>query len=124
MYGGILMNFDRSLIFSYLEEDNIQRAFFRVRPLLTLDGDVQQEALQLWPNEGGLRIVPDRNEQHTFKTRMRTLGSYCVVDLRGQPAEAGKIPVSDQNLKRHCVLPKTKEENIHLPYCIFFIDSV
>ena len=85
------MNFDRSLIFSYLEEDNIQRAYFRVRPLLTLEGDVRQEALQLWPNEGGLRIVPDRNEQHTFKVRMRTLGSYCVVDLRGQPPEAGKI---------------------------------
>ncbi len=85
------MNFDRSLIFSYLEEDNIQRAYFRVRPLLTLDGDVREEAGQLWPNEGGLRIVPDRNEQHTFKVRMRTLGSYCVVDLRNQPAEAGKI---------------------------------
>lgn len=85
------MNFDRSLIFSYLEEDNIQRAYFRVRPLLTLDGDVQQEALQLWPNEGGLRIVPDRNEQHTFKVRMRKLGSFCVVDLREQRVEAGKI---------------------------------
>lgn len=85
------MNFDRSLIFSYLEEDNIQRAFFRVRPLLTRDGDVQQEALQLWPNEGGLRIVPDRNEQHTFKVRMRKLGSFCVVDLRDQRVEAGKI---------------------------------
>lgn len=85
------MNFDRSLIFAYLEEDNIQRAYFRVRPLLTMDGDVRQEALALWPNEGGLRIVPDRNEQHSFKMRMRTLGSYCVVDLRGLPAEAGKI---------------------------------
>lgn len=85
------MNFNRSLIFSYLEEDNMQRAYFRVRPLLTLDGDVREESLTLWPNEGGLRIVPDRNEQHTFKTRMRTLGAYCVVDLRGQPTEAGKI---------------------------------
>ena len=85
------MNIDRSLIFSYLEEDNIQRAYFRVKPLLTSEGDIRQEAVQLWPNEGGLRIVPDRNEQHTFKARMRTLGAYCVVDLRNQPAEAGKI---------------------------------
>lgn len=85
------MDFDRSLIFAYLEEDNVQRAYFRVRPLLTVDGDIQEEALKLWPNEGGLRIVPDRNEQHTFKIRMRTLGSYCVVDLRNQPPEAGKI---------------------------------
>ena len=50
------MNFDRSLVFSYIEEDNIQRAYFRVRPLLTMDGNIQQEAVQLWPNEGGLRI--------------------------------------------------------------------
>lgn len=85
------MDFNRSLIFAYLEEDNIQRAYFRVRPLLTLDGDVREEAAQLWPNEGALRIVPDRNEQHTFKSRMRTLGAYCVVDLRNQPTEAGKI---------------------------------
>ena len=91
MYGGVQMNFDRSLIFAYLEEDNLQRAYFRVLPLLSLEGDIRQEALQLWPNEGGLRIVPDRNEQHTFKTRMRTLGSYCVIDLRNQPPEAGKI---------------------------------
>lgn len=85
------MNFDRSLLFSYLEEDNIQRAYFRVRPLLTMQGDIRAEAEQLWPNEGCLRIVPDRNEQHTFKVRMRTLGAYCVVDLRNQPADAGKI---------------------------------
>lgn len=85
------MNIDRSLIFSHLEEDNVQRAYFRVRPLLTLEGDVREEAIQLWPAEGGLRIVPDRNEQHTFKGRMRSLGAYCVVDLRNQPAEAGKI---------------------------------
>ncbi|MBE5796346.1 MAG: hypothetical protein E7327_03100 [Clostridiales bacterium] len=85
------MNLDRCLLFSYLEEDNIQKAYFRVRPLLTTEGDIRAEAVQLWPNEGCLRIVPDRNEQHTFKVRMRTLGSFCVVDLRGQPADAGKI---------------------------------
>lgn len=85
------MNLDRSLLFSYIEEDNIQRAYFRVRPLLTPQGDIRAAAEQLWPNEGCLRIVPDRNEQHTFKVRMRTLGSFCVVDLRNQPADAGKI---------------------------------
>ena len=85
------MDFDRSLILAYLEEDNIQRAYFRVLPLLTLEGDIRQEAMKLWPSEGALRIVPDRNEQHTFKGRMRSLGAYCVVDLRNQPTEAGKI---------------------------------
>lgn len=85
------MNLDRSLMFSYLEEDNVQKAYFRVRPLLSLEGDIRQEADRLYPGEGCLRIVPDRNEQHTFKTRMRSLGAYCAVDLRGLPADAGKI---------------------------------
>ena len=104
------MNFDRSLILAYLEEDNIQRAYFRVRPLLTLEGDIQQEALQLWPNEGGLRIVPDRNEQHTFKTRMRTLGAYCVIDLRNKSPEAGKIR-TNKNFK-----PERGEVNQYILY--------
>ncbi len=104
------MNTDRSLIFAYLEEDNVQRAYFRVRPLLTLEGDVREEAVQLWPNEGGLRIVPDRNEQHVFKGRMRTLGSYCVVDLRNQPAEAGKIR-TNKNFK-----PERGEVNQYILY--------
>lgn len=85
------MNLDRCLLFSWIEEDNIQKAYFRVRPLLTSEGDVRAEAEELWPAEGCLRIVPDRNEQHTFKTRMRSLGSYCVVDLRGLAADTGKI---------------------------------
>ena len=104
------MNFDRSLIFAYLEEDNIQRAYFRVKPLLSLEGDIRQEALQLWPNEGGLRIVPDRNEQHTFKTRMRTLGAYCAIDLRNQPPEAGKIR-TNKNFK-----PERGEVNQYILY--------
>ncbi len=85
------MNLDRCLLFSWIEEDNIQKAYFRVRPLLTMEGDVRAEAEQLWPSEGCLRIVPDRNELHSFKGRMRSLGCWCTVDLRGQPADAGKI---------------------------------
>lgn len=104
------MNLERSLILSYLEEDNIQRAYFRVRPLLSLDGDIQQEAVQLWPNEGGLRIVPDRNEQHTFKVRMRKLGQFCVIDLRNQPADAGKIR-TNKNYK-----PERGEVNQYILY--------
>ncbi len=104
------MNFDRSPILSYLEEDNVQRAYFRVRPLLSLEGDIRQEALQLWPDQGGLRIVPDRREQHTFKVRMRKLGSYCVIDLRNQPAEADKIR-TNKNYK-----PERGEVNQYILY--------
>ena len=75
------MSIDNQLLFCYLEEDNIQQAYFRVRPLLTPDADIRQEAMNQFPVEGCLRIVPDRNEQHTFKSRMRDLGHYCLVDL-------------------------------------------
>lgn len=85
------MNCDRELVLVYLEEDNIARAYFRVRPLLTVSGDAQEEAARLWPDHGCLRIVPDRNEQHTFKERMRTLGSYCMIDLTHIPPETNKI---------------------------------
>lgn len=85
------MNFDRDLVFSYIEEDNMQRAYFRVRPILTVHGDVQEEAAKLWPDDGCLRVVPDRNEQHTFKDRMRTLGGWCVMNLTVFPADANKI---------------------------------
>ena len=86
-----MMNLERELVFCFIEEDNIQRAYFRVRPLLTLSGGVQDEAMRLWPDDGCLRIVPDRNEQHTFKERMRTLGGWCVMNLVGIPADANKI---------------------------------
>ena len=86
-----MMNLERELVFCFIEEDNIQRAYFRVRPLLTVNGDVQEEARKLWPDDGCLRIVPDRNEQHTFKDRMRTLGGYCMMNLQGIPADANKI---------------------------------
>lgn len=85
------MNLERELVFCFIEEDNIQRAYFRVRPLLTVSGCVQDEAQRLWPDDGCLRIVPDRNEQHTFKERMRTLGGWCVMNLVGIPADANKI---------------------------------
>lgn len=85
------MNCDKELVLIYLEEDNIARAYFRVRPLLTVSGDAQEEAAKLWPDNGCLRIVPDRNEQHTFKERMRAIGSYCVMNLTNVPPEANKI---------------------------------
>ena len=85
------MDFSRDIMLSYLEEDNTQRAYFRARPLLTPEALIHEEALRAWPDHGALRIVPDRNEQHTFKDRMRAIGSYCVVDLTRFPPEANKI---------------------------------
>lgn len=85
------MKFQGQAVLVYLEEDNITRAYFRIRPLLTVTGPVSQEELNAFPDEGYLRIVPDKNEQHTFKDRMRTMCGLCLLDLRNQPAEANKI---------------------------------
>lgn len=85
------MNVYQELVFSYIEEDNTQRAYFRVKPLLAPSGDVRQEAQAAWADEGALRIVPDRAEQYHFKDRMRTLGSFCVMDLTHTTEDANKI---------------------------------
>ena len=84
------MNFQGKAVLVYLEEDNIARAFFRVQPLMTQDGPIGPVAAE-YPDDGFLRIVPDKNEQHTFKERMRTLIGLCLVDLRFFPMDANKI---------------------------------
>ena len=85
------MDFSDQVVLSYLEEDNIQRAFFRVRPLLRRQGPLMPQQIAEYPDDGYLRIVPDKDEQHTFKERMRSLGSICVLDLRNVPTDANKI---------------------------------
>ena len=84
------MNFQGKAILVYLEEDNIARAYFRVQPLMTQEGPIGPVAAE-YPDDGFLRIVPDKNEQHTFKERMRSLTGLCLVDLRCFPLDANKI---------------------------------
>ncbi len=85
------MYFTGRTVLVYLEEDNIQRAYFRVRPLLTDQGPVDRDLNAQYPDEGFLRIVPDKNEQHTFKERMRTLGAVCLMDLSALQNDNQKI---------------------------------
>ncbi|MBQ2700495.1 MAG: hypothetical protein IJF65_04975 [Clostridia bacterium] len=85
------MDVAKKVLLAYLEEDNEEKVFFRLLPLLDEDGVVREEAVKQWPAQGGLRIVPDRNEQYHFKDRMRTLGSFCLLDLTPFPVEANKI---------------------------------
>ncbi len=84
------MNFQGKAVLVYLEEDNIARAYFRVQPLMTQDGPIGPVTAE-YPDDGFLRIVPDKNEQHTFKERMRSLTGLCLVDLRCFPLDANKI---------------------------------
>ena len=85
------MDFSGRVVLSAVEEDNIQRAYFRVRPLLSIDGAVPGEDLEALPDNGYLRVVPDKNEQHTFKDRMREMGGFCVLNLADIPPDAVKI---------------------------------
>lgn len=85
------MDFSGHIVLSVVEEDNVQRAYFRVRPLLCSEGAITPAELEKLPDDGYLRVVPDKNEQHTFKDRMRELGGICVLDLMNLPADAVKI---------------------------------
>ena len=104
------MDFSGRIILSFVEEDNIQRAYFRVRPLLTEDGALTQADIDALPDEGYLRVVPDKNEQHTFKDRMREMGMLCVLDLYNLPSDAVKI----RNNKNYS--PQRGENNQFIVY--------
>ena len=76
---------------SYLEEDNKQRVIFRVFPLCTKEGVAFLKGDQTFPDEGGLRIVPDKREQSTFKERMRAIGPLCAISLISDGKEVSKV---------------------------------
>ncbi len=86
------MDFLGQSLLAFIEEDNTQRMLFRVRPLLSEQGVFsERDALEAYPDDGFIRVVPDKNEQHTFKDRMRSLGSLCVLDLTKETKDLGKI---------------------------------
>ena len=76
---------------SFLEEDNQQRVIFRVVPLCTREGVVFREKAVDFPDQGSLRIVPDKREQSTFKERMRSMGCLCAIQLCSEGKELAKV---------------------------------
>lgn len=85
------MELSRRDYLAALEEDNLAKALFRVRPLLTAEGPVVPEDMEQLVDEGWLRIVPDKQEQYTFKDRMRTLGPLCMIRLSDLPEDVSKL---------------------------------
>ena len=87
------MSLPGKLCIGILEEDNPLKSYFRFKPLLVeSDGRyVPYTKHEDYPVEGGIRIVPDKNESYHFKTRMRHMGLFCVVDLRAHPEDNDKI---------------------------------
>lgn len=81
------------LCIGILEEDNPLKSYFRLKPLLVeSEGKyVVFDGVETYPEEGCIRIVPDKNESSHFKARMRRMGRYCVLDLREHAGENDKI---------------------------------
>ena len=87
------MSLPGKLCIGILEEDNPLKSYFRFKPLL-VEADGRYEPYEQdasYPEEGCIRIVPDKNESYHFKARMRRIGLFCVVDLRAHPEENDKI---------------------------------
>ncbi len=81
------------LCIGILEEDNPLKSYFRLKPLLVESAGRFEyfDSSQLYPEEGCIRIVPDKNESSHFKARMRRMGRYCLLDLREHAGENDKI---------------------------------
>ncbi len=87
------MTLPGKLCVGILEEDNPLKSYFRFKPLLVAqEGGYQPfDGAGLFPENGCLRIVPDKNESGHFKARMRRIGRYALLDLREHPGENDKI---------------------------------
>ena len=61
------------LCIGILEEDNPLKSYFRLKPLLLeVEGKYEPfEDAGAYPEDGCIRIVPDKNESSHFKARMR-----------------------------------------------------
>ncbi|MBQ9952131.1 MAG: hypothetical protein IJO98_08340 [Clostridia bacterium] len=81
------------LCIGVLEEDNPLKSYFCFKPLLIEENGVYVpfENHAAYPEDGCIRIVPDKNESSHFKARMRRIGLYAVVDLREHPNDNDKI---------------------------------
>lgn len=85
------MDLTGQIVLAFLEEDDTRRVLFRVRPILSAQGIVSTEDLEELGHDGFLRVAPDRQEQHSFKERMRSLGSLCVINLIQAESALGKV---------------------------------
>ena len=92
------MVLSKKLIIGRIQEDDEKKSYFRVRPLAIKNEngfEYAGESKDEFPNEGFMRIIPDRNElknEHgNYRTRMQDLGTYCVIDLRNHAGYGEKI---------------------------------
>lgn len=91
-----MMSLPGKLCIGILEEDNPLKSYFRFKPLIVEQGGryVLYDRHDAYPEDGCIRIVPDKNESSRFKARMRRMGMFAVVDLTEHPNENDKIRVN------------------------------
>lgn len=91
--GGLGMPLPGKLCIGILEEDNPLKSYFCFKPLLVEENGLYVPFAEhdAYPEDGCIRIVPDKNESSHFKARMRRIGLFAVVDLREHPSDNDKI---------------------------------
>ena len=108
------MSLPGKLTIGFVHEDNPVKSYFRFKPLLTLSEHeflpIDEGTAAQYPEDGFIRIVPDKNEISQFKARMRQLGRYCLLDLRRHPNENDKIRPNKN------YAPDGTERNAHIVY--------
>lgn len=107
------MALSEKIAIGFLEEDNPVKSYYRFKPLVldNEDGYARlEEVEQAYPEDGFLRIVPDKNESSHFKARMRRIGRFCMIDLRKHLSESDKIR-PNKNYKADGV-----ERNVNIVY--------
>lgn len=99
------------LCIGILEEDNPLKSYFRIKPLLVESEGryLPFDGAEKYPDDGCLRIVPDKNESGYFKLRMRRMGRFCVLDLREHSGENDKIRLNknyknDDGERNSCII--------------------
>ena len=100
-----------TITLSFLEEDNQQRVIFRVVPLCTREGAVFRDKTVEFPDQGSLRIVPDKREQSTFKERMRAMAfATFLAKKEKRPVESLTIALGrDSRISGPALLAATAE---------------
>ena len=111
--GEKFMALAEKIAIGFLEEDNPIKSYYRFKPLIldNADGYAPLENVeQLYPEDGFLRIVPDKNESSHFKARMRKIGRFCMIDLRKHLSQSDKIR-PNKNYKADGI-----EKNVNIVY--------
>lgn len=75
-----------------IEEDPADKNLFRLQVLCNKNGIFSAgDRLNIFPDQGFLRIVPDKKEKNTFKNRLRKMLPLCTVQLSDSEDEKSKL---------------------------------